>query len=377
MLAFMKYRTRAMAFAGILVYHMLLLSCSSNQKSSCTPGDLRCNVYNNVETCNQAGDDFEETEVCTGSCQDGVCRDASDFKKAPRTYFESSWETTTGKSDRAVMDGGRWDDRTMDGGIQYIEVVTALDIPGVGVVSPIDGDNMLSIGANGGNYENVRVSEFIREDDEHTYMRFYMYVLRPSPQTIGAGLHGIQDIYCPDDEESLNFYTHHGEFTNNGYNPGWLFRSEEPGLDYDYFGNGHTLRGDNWEMGARSYLETPINDPGLEYNRWYRFEIHIHWLAEKTIHTPALYYMKVYDDANEVVLDENNLYCDQYDGAWNTPRPIGELYSLDDDSQGRRIYIHGNHRCLMLGSNGSMTADEPRLFFIDKLAFSAEGWIGE
>jgi hypothetical protein len=85
----------------------------------------------------------------------------------------------------------------------------------------------------------------------------------------------------------------------------------------------------------------------------------------------------VYDDANNLVRDEHSLYCDQYDGSWNPPRSLADLYSVGDDSQGRRFYIHGNHRCLMFGSNGSMTGDEVHLYLVDKVAFSAEGWIGE
>jgi hypothetical protein len=157
---------------------------------------------------------------------------------------------------------------------------------------------------------------------------------------------------------------------------GFLFRD----IDYsgnDYFGNGHSMWGDNWEAGVCMWPE-PLGDEGLDFYRWYRFETHIHWLAEKTASTPALYYLRVYDDNNNLVVDENNLFSDNYDGAWQPDvLSLVELYSLNNSSEGRRFYINANHQCLMFGTNGFGSADEPRLYLIDKLAISAEGWVGE
>lgn len=301
----------------------------------------------------------------------------------PALYFESSWESGTGKSDHAVMDSGKWNNRVADGGIEYIEVISQLETP-QGTIAPVDGNNMLSIGANGSDYENIEVDEFIREDDEHTFLRFYMLVLEPSEPA--ANLHGIQDLFCdPDGVGSVNFYVMHfaiGENIHTGapedsWYTGFVFRSNESQSSLDYFDNGHTMWGDNWES-TLSMWPDPIGQGGLDFYRWYRFEVHIHWMEEKTSSTPALYYLRVFDDTGALVVNQDNLFSDNYDGHWQPDvRSLAELYSEGDDENGRRIFINGSHRCLMFGTNGFGSANEPRLYLVDKVAFSADGWIGK
>lgn len=309
-------------------------------------------------------------------------------------YFESSWESASGKSDLAVMDNGLWDSRETTGGIQYVEVISELKAPGGNMIYPVDGDNMLSIGANGDYYENIEMNNYIRMEDEHTYLRFYMLVLKPDLPK--GGLHGIQDLSCSlDGAGSVNFWVYHISIGLDPHNPlveednwyvGFAFRDYFnailPVPDYsvnDYFGNGHYMWPDSWEAEVRMWPEeSDYQDEALDFYRWYRFETHVHWLAEKNSSTPALYYMRIYDDDNNLVIDENNIYSDAYDGQWQpVVKSLKELYSVDNDAEGRRLYINALHDCLMLGTNGFDSGDEPRLYLVDDLAMSSKGWIGE
>ena len=293
-------------------------------------------------------------------------------------YFESSWETATGKSDNALLDGDRWTDYT-SGGIEYMEVISELELDtpnGRVTVYPVDGNNMLSIGADGSCYENVRIENFIRTEDEHTYMRFYMMMLAPSIPT--SNLHGIQDVYCHSlYPGSFNFWVFHPllDSFDNGWKIGFVFRSAFYGSNpemLDYFNNGRSMWADSWE----SWFE--IDEQRLDYYRWYRVEIHIHWLAEKSENTPMLYYMHVYDDTDTLVVDNNNLYTWGFDYAYqNVRKSVNELYSIGDDAEGRRFFVDAMHNCIMFGVNGNGCGNEPRLYLIDEVAFSSDGWIGE
>jgi hypothetical protein len=293
-------------------------------------------------------------------------------------YFESSFETATGKSDNALLDGGIWTDHTT-GGIEYMEVLSELVIntsDGTVTVHPVDGNNMLSIGANGNEYENVRVENYIREEDEHTYMRFYMMMLAPNIPV--SNLHGIQDIYCHlSHPGSFYFWVFHPllNLYENGWKIGFVFRSpyysSNPEM-LDYFNNGCSMWGNSWE----AWFE--IDGQRLDYYRWYRIETHIHWLSEKSENTPVLYYMRVYDDTKTLVVDNNNLYTWGFDYAYQNVRTsVNELYSIGNDFRGRRFFVDATHNCLMFGVNGNGCGDEPRLYLIDKVSFSSDDWIGE
>ena len=168
-----------------------------------------------------------------------------------------------------------------------------------------------------------------------------------------------------------------GNPDDHGYT-GCVFRDEDYG-DNDYFSNGHNMWGNNYEstMYMRPRYQTP-NDLALDFYCWYRFEAHIQWLGPKASETPALYYLRIYDDDNNLIVDEDSWYSDNYDGEYqNQMLSLKELYSVDDDSQGRRLFINGTHTDLMFGVNGNNGPNDQRFYLVDKVAFSSEGWIGE
>ena len=86
---------------------------------------------------------------------------------------------------------------------------------------------MLSIGTDGTEWENVKKEGFIRPDDEHTYLRYYMCVLPPTDPELSAMHHGIQDYNCEDHvgTGTDNVWTYHFNFTGDTWQTGVGFRN--------------------------------------------------------------------------------------------------------------------------------------------------------
>ena len=371
-------------------------------RGTCTGGDSE------TEPCSVPHGQGERSRLCVdetwlnwGRCNAISCSDGSDpvDNNCPRetanTYFDSNFETATGRSNEALLDGGKWDSYT-DGDLGYMEVVTEVETPD-GTIYPIEGNNMLNVGGGGNRYENITVNEFLRPEDEHTYLRFYMNVLRPESDSypVGIQMHGIQDL-CedsvrdPSDPDRLagstNVYLHHSSFDELGWRAGFGFETVPRDADRDYFGNGLFLgTADTTQKFYIPYedptLPSEVDCDKLDYYKWYRYEYHIQWLDEKSAATPAIFEIRIYDDTNTLVKDNRTMYTEWYDGVYNNLshiQSLDELYSFDDDSRGRRIYINGLNRCIMFGANGTTSVpDAPNLYLVDKVSFGSEGWIGE
>lgn len=199
--------------------------------------------------------------------------------------FSSSWNTTTGISEEACTDGGRW--------------------PNVHGNSPNGVIEVKGDGVAGNNYMTYYVCPFSHEDgyasswggvwkalegmvtSEHTFYRVYVRVYPHDQFKYGNG-HFVQDFHysTPDSGREL-------EGTQNVY---WGVQWVKDNTWRPYI---TSLRKQE-HTDERFNKWTWVTQRDFEMERWYRFEGHICWLDHERV-SRAVWNVRVYDDKGELL----------------------------------------------------------------------------
>ncbi|MHC4396765.1 MAG: fibronectin type III domain-containing protein [Planctomycetota bacterium] len=253
--------------------------------------------------------------------------------------FSSDWDTALGTSVNAVSDGGVYSHvTTQEVGSGWVRIeVLGPDHPVLG------GNNYIAVWLDNQKWGAVYEWGVWPTTAEDIYFRFYQrtYSQDTAPDYINFNSgHFVQpfQVYPPDNATSTNTWF--------GINGGGSTEWEA------YISS--VAHGDKWGY--------PYNRPtldGLENDKWYRIEGHIHYFRgleedrtgyQGQTRCPTHTYFKIYDENGTLVKDTN-------DWMLGDPQDSQPDYTLQEwYDMGRYFWFEGNANSWYMGNNGPASA---------------------
>jgi hypothetical protein len=254
--------------------------------------------------------------------------------------LDSSWDTSTGNSDSALRDGGKWTWQEDFGAGKLLTVVSG---------GP-SGHNMLRVQQRGSSFAaNVQINDFIALSKDF-YVRYYM----KNDDTSSSGDHIVTvDTYHYD---NLTFMRKYGGATN------WR-------MVVSVYGCGYVYPIGHWSP-----------SPMLANGQWYRFEYFVHYVDATHIQV----HPRVYDAAGNLVLSDADFQqSDPGQASWGGRSDWtlasyyagGNNFCVDPSASAQ----HGGHNMtdFGLGNNGQQgAADTGQFWYFAGVQLRDDTWAG-